>query len=82
MRLLLVVGTANDTFVYHMVRWLQKSMPVELELFEFWPSGQQSFETGRYCRLNSAVNSGWLYRGHLASFTEPFGLSCMGAIMT
>ena len=74
MRLLLVVGTANDTFVYHMVRWLQKSMPVELELFEFWPSGQQSFETGRYCRLNSAVNSGWLYRGHLASFTEPFGL--------
>ena len=43
MKLLLIVGCANDIFVYNYAKWLKKSMSVSIDIFEFFPSSQQSF---------------------------------------
>ena len=48
---LLVVGTANDIFIYNMARWLKASMAVETDVFECCPSQQQSFGNTYYNRV-------------------------------
>ena len=74
LRLLLVVGSANDTFIYHMARWLKASMPVEIEVFECAPAQHQSFDNSFYDRVVSARFGAWYYRRPLASFTKDWGV--------
>ncbi|MBO4282399.1 MAG: hypothetical protein J5873_04320 [Bacteroidales bacterium] len=72
MRLLMVVGCANDIFVYYLTRWLKASMPVEIDLFEFWPSRQQNYSTDAVGCVGSGSNASWLCRSPFASFTGAF----------
>lgn len=69
MRLLLVVGAANDIFIYNMAKWLKASMDVELDVFEFWPAQQQAYDDAYYDHLYSATKEGWAYRRPQASLT-------------
>lgn len=54
MKLLLVVGCANDIFVYNFAKWVKKSMNVSIDVFEFFPSSQQPFGTEYYDSVNTA----------------------------
>ena len=54
MRLLLTVGCANDIFIYNYAKWLKKSMDVSIDIFEFFPSSQQSFGTEYYDNVKTA----------------------------
>lgn len=54
MKLLLIVGTANDIFIYNYAKWLKKSMDVTIDVFEFYPSKQQGFGNEFYENLGSA----------------------------
>ena len=74
MRLLLVVGTANDIFIYNMARWLKASMAVEIDVFECCPAQQQSFGNTYYNRVVPADLSSWYYRRPFASFTKDLGV--------
>lgn len=73
LRLLLVVGTANDIFIYHMARWLKASMEVETDVFECWPAHQQAFDSAYYHEVASTSLYSWFYRRPLASFTKDWG---------
>lgn len=73
MRLLLVAGSANDTFIHHMARWLKASMAVEVDVFGFAPSRQQAFDDTCYECVASACYDAWFYRRPLASFTKDLG---------
>ena len=44
MKLLLIVGSANDIFVYNYSKWLKASMDVTIDVFEFYHNEQQSFD--------------------------------------
>lgn len=54
MKLLLIVGCANDIFVYNYAKWLKKSMSVSIDIFEFFPSSQQSFGADYYDNVTTA----------------------------
>lgn len=53
-KLLLVVGTANDIFIYNMAKWLKNSMEIDIDVYEFFPASQQSYGTEYYNQLISA----------------------------
>ena len=72
LRLLLVVGSANDIFIYNMAKWLKATMDVELDVFEFWPATQQAYDNTFYDHLYSASKEGWAYRRPQASFTAAY----------
>ena len=55
MKLLLIVGCANDIFVYNYAKWLKKSMNVSIDIFEFFPSSQQSFGTEYYDNVEKCL---------------------------
>lgn len=76
LRLLLVVGTANDIFIYNMAKWLKASMDVEVDVFEFWPAKQQAYSANFYDHLYSASKEGWAYRRPQASFTSAGATAC------
>lgn len=54
MKLLLIVGTANDIFIYNYAKWLKKSMDVTIDVFEFYPSKQQGYGNEYYDNVTSA----------------------------
>ena len=54
MKLLLVVGCANDIFVYNYAKWLKKSMDVSIDVFEFFPSSQQGYGNEYYDNVATA----------------------------
>ena len=54
MKLLLIVGTANDIFIYNYAKWLKKSMDVTIDVFEFYPSKQQEYGNEYYDNVTSA----------------------------
>ena len=43
MNLLLIVGAANDIFIYNYAKWLKASMNVCIDVFEFYHSNQQGY---------------------------------------
>lgn len=73
MKLLLIVGTANDIFIYNMVKWLKKSMNVTIDIFEFYPSEQQNVNKGIYNHVESVNSNIWInkIRG-IRSFIYPY----------
>lgn len=54
MKLLLVVGTANDIFIYNYAKWLKASINVSIDVFEFYPSKKQGYGNEFYDRVFSA----------------------------
>jgi glycosyltransferase involved in cell wall biosynthesis len=55
MKLLLIVGSANDIFIYNYAKWLKKSMDVSIDVFEFYPSKQQGYGNENYNSVSSAT---------------------------
>lgn len=58
MKLLLIVGSANDIFIYNYAKWLKKSMDVTIDVFEFYPSTQQGYGNEYYDSLTTAKSCG------------------------
>ena len=54
MKILLIVGSTSSIFVYNYAKWLKKSMNVSIDIFEFFPSSQQSFGTEYYDNVKTA----------------------------
>ena len=57
MKLLLVVGSAKDVFIYNMAKWLKASMDVDIDVFEFYSSTQQN--DYRYYKSVSSARNVW-----------------------
>ena len=55
-KLLMVVGSANDIFVYNMAKWLKKSMDIQIDIYEFYPDNNQCFGYEYYDSVESAPN--------------------------
>lgn len=54
MRLLLVVGSANDIFIFNYAKWLKESMSVKIDVFEFFHNNQQELDLSNYDNIASA----------------------------
>lgn len=56
MKILLIVGDANDIFITNMTKWLKSSMPgVEIDIFSFFLNSNQCQNT--YCDNSSYANT-------------------------
>ena len=53
-KLLMVVGSANDIFVYNTAKWLKKSMNIQIDVYEFYPDNQQGYGNEYYDHVVSA----------------------------
>lgn len=58
MNLLLIVGSANDIFIYNYAKWLKASMDVTIDVFEFYPSNKQGYGHEFYDSVCSAKSCG------------------------
>ena len=58
MKLLLIVGSANDIFIYNYAKWLKASMDVSIDVFELSPSDQQRYSNEFYDNVISAKGCG------------------------
>lgn len=73
MKILLVVGSANDIFIVNMTKWLKASMPDSIiDIYEFYPSNAQ--ETNTYFdNLGSANYNVWYNKiKGLRTITYPY----------
>lgn len=62
MKLLLIVGSANDIFITNMTKWLKVSMPGStIDIFEFYPTNAQE-ENTYFNDLGSANYNVWFNR--------------------
>lgn len=60
MRLLFVVGVANDVFIYNLAKWLKSSIDdLTLDIFEFYPLVQQGYSNQYYDSLDSPKGNRW-----------------------
>jgi glycosyltransferase involved in cell wall biosynthesis len=66
--LLMVVGSANDIFVYNMAKWLKKSMDIQIDIYEFYPSNLQGCGYEYYDYVESAPQCDNKY---LSIFLDP-----------
>lgn len=73
MKLLLVVGTANDVFIYNYSKWLKTSMNITIDIFEFFPQYSQGFNENFFDNIYSVNINTWFknIRG-LRHFISPF----------
>lgn len=67
MKLLLVVGTANDLIIYNYAKWLKKSIDVHIDVFEFFPNKNSRYGNEYYDEVASA-NPVRIKIGFLRSF--------------
>lgn len=51
LRLLLIVGCANDIFIYNFAKWLKAKMDISIDVFEFYPSDKQKYDDEYYDNL-------------------------------
>ncbi len=73
LKLLLIVGTANDIFIYNIAKWLKASMNVEIDVFEFYPSNKQAFDNRYYDNLTSVHNDSFINKVKgLRSIINPY----------
>lgn len=54
MKLLLIVGAANDIFIYNYAKWIKSSMSCEIDVFEVYPSAKQGFDNSYYSHVYAA----------------------------
>ncbi len=58
MKILLVVGTANDIFIYNMAKWLKKEIKdISIDVFELYHSNQQDLDLGYYDNIDGVKNN-------------------------
>ena len=62
LNILLLVGTANDIFIYNMSKWLKKSMNINIDVFEFEPSSNQGYDNRHFDNLTSVIYKNPLMR--------------------
>lgn len=67
MKLLLLVGSANDIFIYNYAKWLKASIDVYIDVFEQGDSIPQGFDNRYYDNVNSA-------KGYLLPLSKGKGL--------
>ena len=65
MKLLLIVGSADDTFIYNYAKWLKASLDVDIDVFEFYPSKQQGYGREYYNNVYSGKGIGIPYVSNL-----------------
>lgn len=53
-KLLLIVGAANDIFIYNYAKWIKSSISCEIDVFEVYPSVQQDFNNSYYSHVYAA----------------------------
>ena len=53
-KLLLIVGHANDIFIYNYAKWLKLSMDIEIDIFQMSDDTKQSFDNKYYDSVTSA----------------------------
>ncbi len=58
-KLLIIAGTANDVFIYKMSMWLKKSMDIDIDIYEFYPSVQQQQDVEKYANVYSSNIDKW-----------------------
>lgn len=58
MNILLIVGSANDIFIYNYAKWMKKSMNCHIDVFEFYPSKRQGYGNEYYENIGSASSCG------------------------
>ncbi|MBQ8271279.1 MAG: glycosyltransferase [Bacteroidaceae bacterium] len=72
MKILLIVGNANDIFITNMTKWLKKSMPdATIDIFDFFHSNIQ--EENTYCdNLHSSNSNIWFNKVKIIQSLYPF----------
>lgn len=70
MRILLVVTSANDVFIYNMVKWLKKSLDCSLDAFELYPSAAANQEDSGifFDTIETAHWDSWWGKNKLSRF--------------
>lgn len=58
MKLLLIVGSADDIFIFNYAKWLKSSMDVKIDVFEFFPAYQQGYDNSLYNEVGTAKGCG------------------------
>lgn len=53
-KLLLIVGHANDIFIYNYAKWLKLSVDIEIDVFQMFFDTKQSFDNKYYDSLTTA----------------------------
>ena len=72
MRVLLIVGSANDIFIYNYAKWLKSSIDINIDVFEFYPSAAQGFNSEYFNNVTSPKES---YSFYGARYISPFFLA-------
>lgn len=54
MKLLLIVGSPHDIFIYNYAKWLKNTMDVTIDVFAFYPSSHQGYGYDYYENVTSA----------------------------
>lgn len=60
-KILLVVGSANDVFIHNYAKWLKLNEEIELDIFEFSNSKAQKVSTEYYNHIYSANCNRWFH---------------------
>lgn len=73
MRILLVVSSANDIFIYNLAKWLKQSLDCTLDAFELNPSSSANQEdsTGLFSNVGSADRKHWWWKNTISRFLLP-----------
>lgn len=79
MKVLLLVTTANDIFIYNMVKWLKKSIDnIIIDVFEFYPSLKQGYDFALYDHVITGDMNVWYCKiKGLRGIFYPFKISKM-----
>lgn len=78
MRILLVVTSANDVFIYNFAKWLKESLDCTLDAFELYPStsANQENSQGLFNTIESADWKSWWGKNKVTRFFfSPFMLA-------
>lgn len=65
MKLLLIVGSANDVFIVNMAKWLKASMDVDIDVFEWQKDKNQTSATEYY---NEVCSEATYYRFYYSGY--------------
>lgn len=76
MKLLLIVGNANDVFIYNFAKWVKSKMDVSIDVFSFFSSNKQSYDNKYYDNIYRPKLSFVSKIRYVRSFSTPFEQSC------
>ena len=76
MKILLVVGNANDVFIYNFAKWLKSKMDVSIDVFSFFSSNKQGYDNKYYDNVYNPKLSFVSKIRYVRSFSTSFDQSC------